>query len=67
MNVKLVFLAESCKLEVENFQKHKFLYFSTFRHAFRTRNFYFSTTNSKRAKGTFLQNKNVLKQCSNRG
>ena len=35
MNVKLVFLAESCKLEVENFQKHKFLYFSTFRHAFR--------------------------------
>ena len=55
----------SWKLEV--FQEQTFLYFFTFRHAFRTRNFYFPTTNSERAKGTFLQNKNVLKQCSNRG
>ena len=55
----------SWKLEV--FQEQTFLYFFTFRHAFRTRNFYFSTTNSERTKGTFLQNKNVLKQCSNRG
>ena len=55
----------SWKLEV--FQEQTFLYFFSFRHAFRTRNFYFPTTNSERAKGTFLQNKNVLKQCSNRG
>ena len=55
----------SWKLEV--FQEQMFLYFFTFGHAFRTRNFYFPTTNSERAKGTFLQNKKVLKQCSNRG
>ena len=42
----------SWKLEV--FQEQTFLYFFTFRHAFRTRNFYFPTTNSERAKGTFL-------------
>jgi len=49
----------SWKLEV--FQEQMFLYFFTFGHAFRTRNFYFSTTNSERAKGTFLQKK----MCSN--
>ena len=55
------------KIMILYFQKQTFLYFFTFRHALRTRNFYFSTTNSERAKGTFLQNKNVLKQCFNRG
>ena len=55
----------SWKLEV--FQEQTFLYFFTFGHAFRTRNFYFPTTNSERALGAFPQNKKVLKQCSNRG